>query len=76
MDAAERGLMPLRFATLVSLLVHRVAVDRHGGGYMLPTTVVLHETAAPATWLRAGRVLRVETFTDRDEALEAVGLSE
>jgi GT2 family glycosyltransferase len=29
-DGAERGLMPLRFATFVSLLVHRGAVDRHG----------------------------------------------
>lgn len=28
--AAERGLMPLRFATFVSLLAHRGAVDRHG----------------------------------------------
>ena len=27
---AERGLMPVRFATFVSLLVHRGAVDRHG----------------------------------------------
>jgi rhamnopyranosyl-N-acetylglucosaminyl-diphospho-decaprenol beta-1,3/1,4-galactofuranosyltransferase len=29
-EGAERGLMPLRFATFVSLLVHRGAVDRHG----------------------------------------------
>jgi len=29
-DGAQRGLMPLRFATFVSLLVHRGAVDRHG----------------------------------------------
>jgi ketosteroid isomerase-like protein len=29
-----------------------------------------------ATWLRAGKVFRLETFTDRGEALEAVGLSE
>jgi GT2 family glycosyltransferase len=29
-DGAERGLMPMRFATFVSLLVHRGAVDRHG----------------------------------------------
>ena len=29
-----------------------------------------------AFWLRAGKVLRVETFTDRAQALEAVGLSE
>ena len=29
----------------------------------------------PAFWLRAGKVLRAETFTDRAEALEAVGLS-
>jgi ketosteroid isomerase-like protein len=29
-----------------------------------------------AFWLRAGKVLRVETFTDRAEALEAVGLRE
>jgi GT2 family glycosyltransferase len=29
-DGAERGLVPLRFATFVSLLVHRGAVDRHG----------------------------------------------
>jgi rhamnopyranosyl-N-acetylglucosaminyl-diphospho-decaprenol beta-1,3/1,4-galactofuranosyltransferase len=29
-DGAERGLVPLRFATFVSLLVHREAVDRHG----------------------------------------------
>jgi len=29
-DGAERGLIPLRFATFVSLLVHRGTVDRHG----------------------------------------------
>ncbi|HEV3229046.1 MAG TPA: glycosyltransferase family 2 protein [Solirubrobacteraceae bacterium] len=29
-DGAERGLLPLRSATWVSLLVHRGAVDRHG----------------------------------------------
>jgi ketosteroid isomerase-like protein len=30
----------------------------------------------PAFWLRAGRVFRAETFTDRPAALDAVGLSE
>jgi ketosteroid isomerase-like protein len=30
----------------------------------------------PAFWLRARKVFRAETFTDRAEALEAVGLSE
>ena len=30
LDGAERGLMPLRFATFVSLLLHRRAVDRFG----------------------------------------------
>jgi ketosteroid isomerase-like protein len=30
----------------------------------------------PAQWLRAGKVFRIETFTDRTEALEAVGLTE
>ena len=35
------------------------------------------ETAiATAFWLRAGQVLRAETFRDRAEALEAVGLRE
>jgi ketosteroid isomerase-like protein len=29
----------------------------------------------PAFWLRAGKVFRAETFDDRAEALEAVGLS-
>jgi hypothetical protein len=29
-----------------------------------------------AFWLRAGKVFREETFTDRADALEAVGLSE
>ena len=29
-DGAERGLVPVRFATWVSLLLHRGAVDRHG----------------------------------------------
>jgi rhamnopyranosyl-N-acetylglucosaminyl-diphospho-decaprenol beta-1,3/1,4-galactofuranosyltransferase len=29
-DGAERGLVPLQFATFVSLLVHREAVDRYG----------------------------------------------
>ena len=29
-----------------------------------------------AFWLRASKVIREETFTDRDEALAAVGLSE
>ena len=32
-DGAERGLVPLRFATFVSLLVHRGVVDRHGLPY-------------------------------------------
>jgi ketosteroid isomerase-like protein len=30
----------------------------------------------PAVWLRAGKVFRIENFTDRKQALEAVGLSE
>src|SRR4051794_35451035 len=30
----------------------------------------------PAFWLQAGKLLRAETFTDRAEALAAVGLSE
>jgi ketosteroid isomerase-like protein len=30
----------------------------------------------PAFWLRAKKIFRAETFTDRAEALEAVGLSE
>ncbi len=30
---------------------------------------------APTFWLRAGKVLRAETFDDRAEALEAAGLS-
>ena len=30
----------------------------------------------PVFWLRARRVFRAETFTDRAEALEAVGLTE
>jgi ketosteroid isomerase-like protein len=30
----------------------------------------------PAFWLRARKVFRAETFTDRAQALEAVGLSE
>jgi ketosteroid isomerase-like protein len=35
------------------------------------------ETAIlPAFWLRARKIFRAETFTDRTEALEAVGLSE
>jgi ketosteroid isomerase-like protein len=35
------------------------------------------ETAIfPTFWLRAGKVFRAETFDDRAEALEAVGLSE
>ena len=29
---------------------------------------------ATASWLRAGKIFRAETFTDRAEALEAVGL--
>ncbi len=29
-DGAERGLVPMRYATFVSLLLHRGAVDRHG----------------------------------------------
>jgi GT2 family glycosyltransferase len=73
-DGAQRGLMPLRFATFVSLLVHRGAVDRHGlplkhffiwsddveytsrivlsgeGGYLVPTSVALHDTATAQTW--------------------------
>ena len=32
-DGAERGLLPLRFATFVSLLVHRRVVDRYGLPY-------------------------------------------
>jgi ketosteroid isomerase-like protein len=30
----------------------------------------------PACWMRAGKVFRAETFTDRAEAFDAVGLSE
>ncbi len=72
-DGAQRGLMPLRFATFVSLLVHRGAVDRHGlplkhffvwsddveytsrvvlsgePGYLVPTSVALHDTETPHT---------------------------
>ena len=72
-DGAQRGLMPLRFATFVSLLVHRGAVDRHGlplkhffiwsddieytsrvvlsgeSGYLVPTSVALHDTATAHT---------------------------
>jgi hypothetical protein len=29
-----------------------------------------------ASWIRAGKVFRAETFTSREEALEAVGLRE
>jgi len=29
-----------------------------------------------AAWLRASEVFRIETFTDRSDALEAVALSE
>ena len=29
-----------------------------------------------AFWLRAGKVFRIKTFSDRRDALEAVGLSE
>ena len=29
----------------------------------------------PAVWLRAGKIFRAETFTDRGQALEAVGLA-
>jgi ketosteroid isomerase-like protein len=29
-----------------------------------------------ASWLRTGRLMRTETFTDRAQALEAVGLTE
>jgi GT2 family glycosyltransferase len=67
-DSVERGLMPVRAATFVSLLVHRGAVDRHGLplkhffiwsddieytsrvvlngglGYLVPTSVALHDT--------------------------------
>jgi len=72
-DGAERGLMPLRFATFVSLLVHRGAVDRHGlplkhffiwsddveytsravlagePGYLVPSSVALHDTETAHT---------------------------
>ena len=70
---AAGGVMPLRFSTFVSLMVHRRAVERYGLprkeffiwsddidytgrlldqelGYLVPTSVVLHETPAPATW--------------------------
>jgi ketosteroid isomerase-like protein len=30
----------------------------------------------PAMWFRSGKIFRIETFTDRGQALEAVGLSE
>lgn len=69
----ERGLMPLRTATFVSLLVHRDAVDQHGlphahffiwsddieytarvvrhggGAYLVPTSVVHHNTETAYT---------------------------
>jgi len=72
-DGAERGVMPVRSATFVSLLVHRGVVDRHGlplkhffvwsddieytsrvvlsgeGGWLVPTSVVVHKTADPHT---------------------------
>jgi len=71
--SVERGLMPLRAATFVSLLVHRRAVDRHGlplkhffiwsddieytsrvvlnggRGYLVPTSIALHDTEAAHT---------------------------
>jgi len=74
---AEHGLMPMRFATFVSLLVHRGAIDRHGlplkhffiwsddveytsrvvlageGAYLVPTSMVLHDTATAHTWRSA-----------------------
>jgi GT2 family glycosyltransferase len=76
-DGAQHGLMPLRFATFVSLLVHRGAVDRHGlplkhffiwsddveytsrivlsgeRGYLVPSSVALHDTATAHTWQSA-----------------------
>lgn len=34
------------------------------------------QEVAPAVWLRAGKVFRIESFTDRAQALEAVGLGD
>ncbi len=72
-EGAEKGVMPVRSATFVSLLAHRGVVDRHGlplkqffvwsddieytsrivlsgeGGWLVPTSVVVHETADPHT---------------------------
>ncbi len=72
-EGAERGVLPVRSATFVSLLVHRGVVDRHGlplkhffvwsddieytsrvvlsgeGGWLVPASVVLHNTPDPHT---------------------------
>jgi rhamnopyranosyl-N-acetylglucosaminyl-diphospho-decaprenol beta-1,3/1,4-galactofuranosyltransferase len=74
---AERGLLPMRAATFVSLLVHRRAIDSYhlplkhyflwsddieytsrvvlGGerAWFVPSSVVLHDTAAPEDFMSA-----------------------
>jgi ketosteroid isomerase-like protein len=53
----------------VLVLGHWRARGRASGG----------ESEQPGAWLyeiKAGKVVRLQTFTNRDEALEAVGLSE
>jgi rhamnopyranosyl-N-acetylglucosaminyl-diphospho-decaprenol beta-1,3/1,4-galactofuranosyltransferase len=74
---AQQGVLPMRAATFVSLLVHRAAIDRYhlplkhyflwsddieytsrvvlGGerAWFVPTSVALHDTAAPADFMSA-----------------------
>jgi ketosteroid isomerase-like protein len=69
---AHFQLVPIEFIDAGAAVVFAGHVDWRGkesgaGG----TTQIV-----PALWLRAGKVFRTETFTDRMQALEAVGLTE
>jgi len=72
-DAYDRFLLvPSDFIDAGAAVLMVASVDWRGkeSGAQGDTPIVA------AFWLRAGKVFREETFTDRAEALEAVGLSE
>ncbi len=108
-DAAERGLILIRNASFVSILIHRTAIERHGlphrhyfiwgddyeytgrllrdaPGYLVPTSLVHHKTAAKESVHVHGSgryyyevrnklfMLRGDSFTGREKVFIVVAL--
>jgi ketosteroid isomerase-like protein len=72
-DAYERFVvLPEEFVDAGAAVLVLARVEWRGRESGAEGTMAL----AVAAWMRAGKVFRVETFTDRREAREAVGLSE